>query len=87
MTNVKQIYRIINDDPRGPRCACHDESILHVLMDCDFVKGIWKAAYENNLHFWNFGLIDWKILNLKGEYAWQNEWWSGMFRVRLEEIW
>lgn len=65
MTNAKQVYRRMSDDLRGPIYACQEESTLHVLRDCDFVKGIWKAAYGNSLRFWNSRLSEWKCSTKK----------------------
>ncbi|CAN1264564.1 Putative ribonuclease H protein At1g65750 [Linum perenne] len=55
MTNLERKRRHLSDDAICPRCGVVDESVLHVIRDCQLVDVAWDP-----------GPPDWVVLNTDG---------------------
>ncbi|CAN1328316.1 Putative ribonuclease H protein At1g65750 [Linum perenne] len=47
LTNAERKRRHLTDNNSCPRCNSHEESVSHVLRDCQFAANVWSAL---NLH-------------------------------------
>ncbi|CAN1783121.1 Putative ribonuclease H protein At1g65750 [Linum perenne] len=61
LTNEARFRRGLNQDKRFCRCDVNDESISHVLWDCDFAAETWKAAGDFDIRDsrWQMPFEEW----------------------------
>lgn len=67
MTNATRFKRGISDSASYPWCQQQDESIMHVLRDCEGTLEMWESIVDPNQwhRFASLGLHQWLEFNLK----------------------
>lgn len=68
LTNAERVHRAMANDGRCPRCQDCSKQVMHILHDCDVVRGLWEAVVkEEHLNrFFSLGLLawlDWNVSN------------------------
>ncbi|KAL4390585.1 hypothetical protein AHAS_Ahas03G0159800 [Arachis hypogaea] len=66
LTNFKRKKRGLTDDGSCPRRRNDDETLLHVLRDCPFIRTVWNSIVDSNLKpdFFNQTHKEWLERNL-----------------------
>lgn len=90
MTNSTRFERGISDSASCPRCNQQDESIMHVLRDCEGTLEMWEQLVDPNQwhRFASLGLLQWLEFNLKTDRVGVGDWnWPIVFGSMVHMLW
>ncbi|KAK9037917.1 hypothetical protein V6N11_022816 [Hibiscus sabdariffa] len=91
LTNENRCIRHLCEDPVCSICASSDESILHVLRDCQSTATLWSSIISRQQlrEFFHLEIADWILYNLNSRCLLEgsNIPWNIFFAVLVWQIW
>ena len=89
LTNEERCRRNMAVDDRCHRCRNEQESLLHVLRDCEEAKQLWKnIGGPGSLRlFFEYSLLDWLTINIKNTTVVQGVRWCDFFATICWLLW
>lgn len=89
MTNMERKRRHLSDNVVCPLCRDGDETILHVLRDCQAAVGIWVKIMipSRQQHFFSLPLLQWLYENLGRDKPGNGDQWPTLFAFTVWWCW
>lgn len=89
LTNMAWKRRGLTEVSTCVVCNQNDESMLHILRDCNKIRPVWLSLVNGGVHnnFWHMDIEEWLFTNLVERMGIDTAHWKICFGVALRVLW